>query len=162
MPRRGRYILLERRSKVLAQGQMIMGDLIAKVRRVRNRQQLDWLWRSASFGLLSGGIAACILALLQRLQPSLFPWTWVLYSSLIGLGVGALVAFIRFRSLQGAASDIDRSCELKDRVVTALDFQRRELSGQSLSPAQQLQVADAEAHARWIDPVRVAPVTAPY
>ncbi len=139
-----------------------MGDLIAKVRRVRNRQQLAWLWRSASYGLLIGGAAACMLAVVQRIQTDPMPWTWVLYSSLIGLGLGALVALIRFRSLHGAARDIDRSCELKDRIVTALDFQRREKNGQTLTSAQQLQVVDAEDHARSIDPVRVAPASAPY
>jgi hypothetical protein len=138
-----------------------MGELASKVRSVRNRQQFTWLWQAASMGLLAGGAVACALAIVQRIQPGVFPWTWILSSSLIGLAVGTLVALIRFRSLHSAAREIDRSCGLKDRVVTALDFQSRSRVGQMLSPVQQLQLQDAENHARSIDPILVAPIRIP-
>jgi hypothetical protein len=138
-----------------------MGELASKVRHVRHRQQIAWLWQSASWGLLAGGAVACALAILQRIQSDPFPWTWVAASSVLGLGVGTLVPLIRFRSLHAAARDIDRACGLKDRMVTALDFQSRSRSGQTLSPVQELQLQDAEDHARSIDPIRVAPVKVP-
>lgn len=137
------------------------GELLHAVRSVRKRQQLAWLWQAASLGLLAGGLAACALAIGQRIQGNLFPWTWVAYSSLIGLAAGVLVALIRFRTLHAAACEIDRACGLKDRVVTALDFQSRSRSGHTLSPVQELQVQDAQEHARSIDPVNVVPIRVP-
>jgi len=113
----------------IVRGEIVRGELLHTVRTVRKRQQLAWLWQVASLGLLAGGVVACGLAIGKRIQGDLFPWTWVAYSSLIGLTAGGLVALIRFRSLHAAASEIDRACGLKDRVVTALDFQGRSRSG---------------------------------
>jgi hypothetical protein len=138
-----------------------MSELVSKVRGVRKRQQLVWLWQAASLGLLLGGTVACGLAITKRLQGDLFPSTWVAISSLIGLSVGVIVALIRFQSLHAAAREIDRACDLKDRVVTALDFQGRSRLGHALTPVQELQLQDAEDHARTIDPIQVAPVRVP-
>jgi hypothetical protein len=138
-----------------------MGDLVSIVRRVRNRQQLVWLWQAVSVGLLVGGSVACILAIAIRLQADLLPWTWVATSSLVGLAAGVIVSLIRYRSLHAAASEIDRACGLKDRMVTALDFQGRSRSGHPLSPVQELQLQDAEEHVRSINPVEVVPIRVP-
>lgn len=139
----------------------ITEQLLLRVRSVRNRQQLSWLWQSASSGLLAGGIVACGMAFVKRMDGNLFPWSWVAYASLAGIVTGALYALVRFRSLHAAAKQIDQSCGLKDRVVTAMDFQRSTDQGRELNPVQMLQLRDAEEHALRVDPIQVAPIAMP-
>ena len=140
---------------------LVTASLDTKVRSVRNRQQLSWLWQSASMGLFSGGVVACTMAFANRLEPDWFPTSWIVLSSLIGTGAGALVSLVRFKSIQNAARDIDRGCELKDRVATALEFQRSVKQGKELTPVQHLQLSDAELHAAKIDVLKVAPIRTP-
>ena len=45
---------------------LVTASLDTKVRSVRNRQQLSWLWQSASMGLFSGGVVACTMAFANR------------------------------------------------------------------------------------------------
>lgn len=142
-------------------GDPAMTSLVTKVRNVRSRQQWVWLWHSSSLGLFVGGLAACSMAFVKRLEPELFSWTWVACATLMATAIGAIVALIRFKSLHGAARDIDKDCELKDRVVTSLDFQRSVQHGKELTPVQKLQLEDAEAHAANIDVTKVAPIRTP-
>jgi hypothetical protein len=104
---------------------------------------------------------ACLLAFASRIQADSIPWTWILGVPLIAAILGCLIALIQYRSLHAAALAIDRHCQLKDRVVTALDFQRAARHGRELSPVQLLQLDDAESHSNQIDPMKVAPIKAP-
>jgi hypothetical protein len=72
--------------------------------------------------------------------------------------LGGLYALLRPRVLRDAAVAIDRSCKLKDRVVTALNLSSKPGAN---SAVHALQLADAEHHIAKIDPVVVAPIHAP-
>ena len=52
-----------------------------------------------------------------------------------------------------AARQIDKACELKDRMVTALDL----LGRSDLTPMEQIQIADAASFARGVMPKNVVP-----
>lgn len=135
-----------------------MHGIQQRVQVVRIRQQRQWVWQCVSWGLLLGGLVATAIAAMMVAE-TIGPGGWfaVIASLVAGPLAGCLAAAVLRRPLHGAAVHIDRSCELKDRVATAWSF----LNLSRLSPVQQLQVDDAEAHSSAVDPARVAPMRVP-
>ena len=80
--------------------------------------------------------------------------------SLLGPCSGITYAWLKSRSLRGAAAAIDKACNLKDRTETALQFQLTADATES-SALRRLQLADAEAHADLVHPDRVVPMHRP-
>lgn len=134
-----------------------MSPIQERVLVVRHRQQLQRLWKFASFGLLSSGFAACLLGALRWLTQAEWSWSWVVATLVAGPILGLIVAFIRQVSLREAAAAIDHVCNLKDRTQTALGF----LQSSSDGPIHRLQIDDTQKHLANVDPVKVAPISRP-
>ncbi|PQO41145.1 hypothetical protein [Blastopirellula marina] len=134
-----------------------MSPIQERVLVVRHRQQLQRLWKFASFGLLSSGFAACLLGALRWLTQAEWSWSWVVATLVAGPVLGLIVAFIRQVSLREAAAAIDHVCNLKDRTQTALGF----LQASSDGPIHRLQIDDTQKHLANVDPVKVAPISRP-
>lgn len=124
---------------------------------VRQRQQQQWLWQCASTGLLCGAGAGCVLAILRIVSHGAFSWIWIILA--IALPVVAAVSFalLQPRSLLTAAKFIDRACQLKDRIQTALQF----LNTHGDDAVRRLQIEDAAAHLSSVDLQSILPVKAP-
>ena len=135
-----------------------MHGIQQRVRLVRSRQQWQWLWQCASWGLLLGGIAATAVAALMVTE-SIGPRGWWAVAALLAAGpiAGIIAADVFTRPLHSAAVQIDRNCGLKDRVATAWTF----LNRGHLTPVQQLQVEDAEQRSSAVDAARVVPLRVP-
>ncbi|MEX1042273.1 MAG: hypothetical protein WDZ51_16695 [Pirellulaceae bacterium] len=127
------------------------------VQTVRRRQQLQWLWKCCSLGLLAGGLLACGMGLSRWLLESGPSAFWIIGTLLAGPFLGAVVALCRRYSLREAAFTIDQVCGLKDRTQTALGF----LGNQPDQPLHRLQIDDANRHISQVDPTRVAPFSRP-
>jgi len=135
-----------------------MHGIQQRVTNVRNRQQWQWLWQCASWGLLIGGlIATAIAALMVNETVSSQGWIAVAAALVAGPIAGVIAAVLWRRPLHSAAVHIDRTAGLKDRVATAWSF----LSRGELTPVQQLQIEDAEQHSAAVDATRVAPLRVP-
>jgi hypothetical protein len=130
----------------------------ARVDAVRGRHQRQWMWQCASWGLVFGGLAGCLVGALRGLSGDAVPWIAIALAVLAGPGIGLVFAMLRPRPLREAAVAIDRGCGLKDRVATALRFIAESHAG---SPIRELQIADAASHLARIDPAQVAPIRAP-
>ena len=135
----------------------MMHHIQQQVRAVQSRQQRQWVWQCASAGLLIGGASGCALSCLRLLTRSSFSWIWVGMLVAIPAIIGVTVAFARSRSQQFAAKQIDQSCNLKDRIQTALQF----LESSPVDSLRRLQIADAEEQIRSMNPASVAPIMAP-
>ncbi len=134
-----------------------MTQLRQRIQVVRARQQRQWMWSCLSWGLISGGGAACSMGLIRLLTQGAFGWSWVVGPLACGALLGLLYAWLTRRSEKEAAYAIDRVCNLKDRTQTALQFM---LTGNA-DALRRLQVEDAEAHAAKIMPEKVAPIHSP-
>ena len=137
-----------------------MGRVQQCVREVRVRQQQEWLWQCVSTGMIAGGCLACVAGCLRLTSAGLIWWGWILALLCAGPVVGAGFTLWRSCTLRGAATAIDRSCGLKDRIVTAIGFLTVPDSDE-LSPVQRLQVANADEHLESVDPARVVPINGP-
>lgn len=134
-----------------------MSPIQQRVLDVRHRQQLQRLWKCASYGLLSSGIAACLLGAVRWLIQAEWSWGWVVATLVAGPILGLFYAFIRQATIREAAAAIDHVCNLKDRTQTALGF----LQTSSDGPIHRLQLEDTQKHLANIDPVKVAPISRP-
>lgn len=124
---------------------------------VRTRQQQQWMWKCLTTGMLISGGLACLLGLVRLASEGAFGWTWIASVGVAGPMLGIAYSYSTMRSLRGAATAIDKACNLKDRAATALQFDRSAPDAKS-SPLHRLQLADAEAHAALVDPQQVVPV----
>lgn len=128
-----------------------------RIEAVRSRQQRQWLWQTASLGLVTGGVIGCGLGIARLLGVESLSLLWigaaVAACPVSGLGYGLAVP----RPMHGAATAIDRQYRLKDRIATAFKFMHQAAQ----SPLQQLQLDDAQAHVATVDPALVAPFRAP-
>lgn len=136
-----------------------MTQLQERIQAVQVRQQQEWLWRCLSSGMIAGGGLACALGLLRMLLDGVFGWGWVIAPAAAGPIAGILYAVVNRRSPKQAASLIDKTCDLKDRTQTALQFLKAD-TGES-NELQKLQIADAEFHAIAIIPENVVPIDGP-
>jgi hypothetical protein len=135
-----------------------MNEIRECIRVVHTRQQRQWTWQCISFGLVTGGLLGCILAIWRLFEWSSAEWTAVAAVLALGPILGWLYSLIRSRPERDAAVAIDRTYGLKDRVTTALGF----LSKTSLACAwRDLQLDDTRHHLSRVEPGRVAPVRAP-
>jgi len=134
-----------------------MTPIQERVYSVYRRQQLAWLWKCASTGLLISGFAACVLGLVRWGLQAEWHGGWLIATLLIGPALGAAFALVRRTSLRQAAAAIDSVCNLKDRMQTALGF----LQTSSDGPLHRLQIDDAQKHLARVDPVKVAPIKRP-
>jgi hypothetical protein len=124
---------------------------------VRRRQRGLLTLQGAALGLLTSSLAGIALGLWRWNGTGQVHLAWSLGLLAAGPLLGALVGLLRGKGWGTAASAIDARYQLKDRVVTALDFLRRP-AGTAL---HELQVADAEQHLLGVDPRRVVPFRAP-
>lgn len=135
-----------------------MKSITQRVRDVQIRQQRQWLWQCVSAGLLAGGAIGVFAAVTRILTQGAFSWMWVVAAVFAPVIAAVCVAMVKATSLQLAARTIDNKCNLKDRTQTAMQF----LSATSGDSAlRRLQVEDAESHLQSIDPLKVAPISAP-
>src|SRR5689334_16900521 len=103
-----------------------MHGIQQRVSNVRNRQQWQWLWQCASWGLLLGGLVATVIATLMVNETiTRAGWYAVAAALLAGPIVGLLGAAFWRRPMHSAAVQIDRTAGLKDRVATAWSFLSR-------------------------------------
>ena len=133
-----------------------MSRLQQQIAAVQARQQRQWTWQCVTTGLLVSGSLACLAGAARLLSEGAFGWQWIAAVGMSGPVIGVAYAYMTSRSMRDAATAIDRSCNLKERTETALQFQQ---SASSLdpSPLQRLQLADAESHAERVNPEIVIP-----
>ncbi len=124
---------------------------------VRRRQQQQWLWQCASTGLLYGGFAGCVLAILRIATYGAFSWGWIILAIALPTLTAVGFSFMKSRSLMNAAQFIDNTCHLKDRIQTALQF----LNAPGDDAVRRLQLEDAAAHLSSVDLQSILPVKAP-
>jgi hypothetical protein len=135
-----------------------MNEIRECVNAVRQRQQRQWMWHCASAGLVTAGLAACLLAVARSILWPEMSWAWVVGVLITGPGLGAIYSRIRACAERDAAAAIDRTYELKDRATTALGF----LKGSAVPTVwQRLQLEDAKQHLASVEAPMVAPIRAP-
>ena len=135
-----------------------MASIHERVQLVRDRLQKQWTWQCVSWGMVLSGLAGCLIGIIRYAMSGSLSWGWVGGSLVSGPVIGALFAMLRAQSIQNAAVAIDRRCGLKDRTETSLGF----LANPTLqTPVRRLQIADTELHLANVDPVLVAPISAP-
>lgn len=139
------------------QGKSVTHEFEQQLHTVRKRQQQQWLWRCASTGLLCGGGAGCVLAVLRIVSHGAFSWIWITVVIAMPLVAAIGFAFVRSRSLMSAAKFIDNTCQLKERVQTALQF--LQIPGDDA--LRRLQIEDAAVHLASVDLQKMLPVKAP-
>ncbi len=108
-------------------------------RRIRRRNSLH----AASIGAAVGCFTAVILA---GIGAAVTPVAWVWLPAVAAGGglVGALIGFCLPVSLARAAGRIDSFYAMKDRAITAMQFES------DLDPVRQMQVDDARRHLRQV------------
>ena len=122
---------------------------------VRSRQQQQWVWQCVSWGFVAGGLLGCLLATMTYVAGT--PWAWALVSLAVAPLAGLAVAIVLPRRLYDAAVTIDRTQGLKDGMATALQF----MKSKDKSPIRELQIEDTSRLVQEVDPVKVAPISAP-
>jgi len=135
-----------------------MTEIEKQIDSVRSRLQRLWLWKCVSIGLLVGGLAGCLTVLIGFTSGS--PASWQLIAGILSAPpiIGAFFASLRPQSVHGAATEIDHSYRLKDRVESALRFMS---NPEQQTVIHQLQLADTNKHLAKIDPKTVAPMKSP-
>ena len=131
--------------------------IIETLEPVCRRQRALLVLRWSASGLFASSIAGIVLGGWRWGGSGQFPLSWSAWLLASGPLVGAIIGLARGRGYGQAASAVDSRYNLKDRVVTALDFGRRAES----TPMHELQRADAEEHLRQVDPRRVVPYRTP-
>jgi len=125
-----------------------MHNIREQIRPIHVRQQQLWLWQWVSRGLLAGGVLGCMISLLRLALDGRISWVWVVVAIAVPLVSSVAWAFSGWPTLHSVARQIDQIGNLKDRIQTALQF-----SSQShIDPLQQLQIADAVARLRSLNP----------
>lgn len=94
-------------------------------------------------GLAAGCFLSALLAL-TALTATPLAWYWLPLVTLAAVAAGGLLGFCRPVSRLTAARRIDAYYRLKDRAVTALQFES------DADPVRQMQVADARFHLRQV------------
>ncbi len=132
----------------------ISGTLHSVQKRLRKRNAIAW----ATTGLVIGCFAAFVLALVSVALVSVaatpIHWLWLPAVVLIGSLLGGIVGLIIPVSATSAARIVDTYYSMKDRAITAMQFESDD------DPVRQLQVADARQHlgqVRSDDCVRIEP-----
>ncbi len=132
-----------------------MTRLQQQIAAVQARQQRQWMWKCLTTGMLISAGLACLLGIARLYTQGAFGWGWIVIVGVTGPLAGVAYSYLTSRSLRLAATAIDKSCDLKDRTETALQFHQS--AATEPSALQRLQLADAEAHAELVDADRVVP-----
>ena len=121
---------------------------------VRRRQRLAFVVWATVYGLLAGGMAGSVDALVQwRVSGTVSAWVAVEVAAWPVLGL--LVGLLWPRPWRAAAAAVDAHYRLKDRSTTALEF----LAKPNAGDLHQLQITDALAHLTRVEPKAVVPIT---
>lgn len=123
--------------------------IVAVIDRVRRRTRLRSLVSSAAIGLACGSFVTLALALIS-IAVTPIGWSWLMAGPMVGCIVGGLVGGLVPVSRASAARTIDTFYRLKDRTLTALQFES-EPNIQS-DHVRRLVTDDARRHARQVDP----------
>jgi hypothetical protein len=134
--------------------------LRSRLQPVRRRQQWQGVLQMTSWGLLLGGLAGCVLALLRPLGLPI-DLGWILGISAAGGGLGLLAGLVCGWSWHRAATAVDSHYQLKDRVVSALAFSEGATRPTTPAALYDLQIADTLERLGDVDARRVAPVVVP-
>jgi hypothetical protein len=128
------------------------------VQAVRLRWQRELLWSSISHGLLAGGVAGAVVALLRVVAGLRFSSAWIALIVVLPVVVNAVRTSMRLPSRLMAARELDRRLQLQDRAATALQFLtlRSNMTG-----LHRLQVDDANARVQRHEPAAVVPIRIP-
>ena len=108
--------------------------------RIRQRNAIA----AASLGAVCGGFTAVALAGVAAVTP--LPWLWLPLAMIAMAAAGGLVGAALPVSLATAARRIDAYYGMKDRAITALQFES------DPDPVRQMQVNDARHHLRQVRP----------
>jgi hypothetical protein len=133
------------------------GPIYKELTPVRQRQQRLSALRLAVGGLLAGSLVGIGLGLGKWLAG----WTiapWLAAAVLLaGPVLGAALGWLRRRSWEEAAGAVDAHFELKDRVVTALQF----MTNPDPTGYHEMQVRDAVHALRGVEPCQAVPLWLP-
>jgi hypothetical protein len=113
--------------------------------------------RGVVLGLLAGSLAGIGLGVWRAVPGHAVSWWVGLGVLLAGPVLGLLAGALWRRHWHEAATAVDATYGLKDRIATALDFLTRHLP----TPLHELQVADAEEHLAAVKPREVVPLRLP-
>lgn len=105
-----------------------------------------------SYGLAVGAAAAAVLALLYAATDAVPLW-WCIAAPLALGALFAITGRLWPISRAAAAAVVDSYYGLKDRAITAIDFERS-----SSDPLRRLQLADAADHLRRVEAAQCVPV----
>lgn len=133
-----------------------MRSIASTLESVRRRIWWAHIVRSASTGLAVGAAVGSALAIARVLLPDLSLWLPIAAVA-VGGSVGAVIGVCRPVPVVTAAKVIDSYYGLKDRALTALQFEKA--AGED--PVRALQLQDAERHLAQVRPAECAPVAAP-
>lgn len=123
---------------------------------VRRRLGIARGERWATAGLAASAVAGLALGTWRVANGASLPWWSLAALALIPAG-SFFFGLMTQRSWTHAASAVDQTYQLKDRIGTALDFLRRPDAG----PLHRLEIRDAAQYLAAIDPKRVVPARIP-
>jgi hypothetical protein len=135
-----------------------MDELTQCLRIVRRRLHLQQIWNQVSAGLIVVSPLACGLAVFRSMDWLAIPWPCIFGWLAAGPVVGSIRALLQPPQDCQAATEIDNTCALKDRVTTAINFQNR---SKEQSACQMLQLEDVRQHLLNIDAKKVIPLVPP-
>jgi len=121
----------------------MMEHIRESVKSVRKRQQHQWIWQCVCKGLVFSGLVGCLLAIARVASDGQVPLAWIIATLIAGPILGWMWSLVTSRKEAMAAAQIDQSCDLKDRISTALSFSSRKQT----DALHQLQIEDANAKA---------------
>jgi hypothetical protein len=120
---------------------------------IRKRRQRLVALRLAVIGLLAGSVAGVALGAARWLLAWPVPLALVVPVLAAGPLLGALIGLLGRRDWAGTAAAVDAHYRLKDRTITALEFEASPGRG----PFHELQLLDAARFLAEAEPGRVAP-----
>ena len=126
------------------------------LRPVRRRLRLSSVLRGAVAGLLVGLVAALATSLVRLSDVESIHWGWPIALAVAGGCAGLLLGAVRRSDSRDAARVVDRHYDLKDRSITALQFQEEE----SPDTIRRLQVAETEKQLARVDASECVPISA--
>jgi hypothetical protein len=124
---------------------------------IRKRQAAARLVKWTTYGLLAGSLAAIAVGCVRLAAGVPALSFWGLGLIVAGPIVAALASLLRAVRPNEAALAVDRGYNLKDRTLTAVEFETRTAGS---TPVHELQLSDAEEHLQAVDPRHLVPVRA--
>lgn len=113
------------------------------VNQVRQRTRLQNMTSGSTAGVVAGGVLAIALAAVDAFATPI-AWYWLAVAVAGCAAVGGAIGMLVPVSFAAAAQRIDSYYAMKDRIITALEFESND------DPVRQMQVADARQHLRQV------------